>query len=141
MHQSKPLFTALFRLEYIRAAWLPHRICIVIQMQLSVSEYIKSNTLLPIHDDVHDLAFSYNYTTLTQQNRPQWRRRGQKKKTKEKQWKLSLYILYSYYKLYSIILGEEVFLIELVFLVLPWLDKLEFFFKDLIRRENLNFFF
>ena len=70
MHQSKPLFTALFRLEYIRAARLPHRICIVIQMQLSVSEYIKSNTLLPIHDDVHDLAFSYNYNSNTTKQAP-----------------------------------------------------------------------
>ena len=40
-----------FLVEYIRGQ-LPHRICIVIQMQLSVSEYIKSNTLpQPIHDD------------------------------------------------------------------------------------------
>ena len=64
MHQSS-LYLQLTLVEYIRGQ-LPHRICIVIQMQLSVSEYIKSNTLPPIHDDVHDLAFSYNSNTTTE---------------------------------------------------------------------------
>ena len=68
MHQSS-LYLQLTLVEYIRGQ-LPHRICIVIQMQLSVSEYIKSNALPPIHDDVHDLAFSYNYNSNTTKQAP-----------------------------------------------------------------------